>query len=217
MVRMAAVALAAASVVLLSGCVPTTSAPPGGSAEENLALVREVQLDAQWTNLDLPAEQRPADVGYEVVAIDEWAERVAACMTAKGYRNFEARGGNLQIGKSATFSEEVSEAIDFFECRSAFQRELSIASGINAEQREYLYDYYQESLVPCLELAGVRVESAPTRAAFAATGEGIGWNPYLALDGFSFGEVSVDAETLERCPSFPKDAVFDPWRLESSG
>lgn len=212
-----AASLLAAAIMTLAGCVPTTTAPSAGDRDSELAHIREVQLDAQWTNLGFPAADRPADNGFEVVAIEDWARRVAGCMTSAGYENFHAVGGTLQIGKSDPVSEPRAEEIDFFECRSAFQRDLGLEVGLTVEQRDYLYDYYQETLVPCLELAGVRIENAPTREQFAAMGDGMGWNPYYALDTLSFAEVSVDARLLVQCPSFPKDAIFDPWRVSSSG
>lgn len=199
--------------LLLSSCVSTTSVPSGAELDE----VRAAQLDAQWANLDLPDERRPVDTGFEVVAIEDWAHQVASCMKSAGYTNFEDRGGTLQIGKSDPISEPVSESIDFFECRSAYQRDLTLGTALTRDQRDFLYDYYQQSLVPCLELAGVRVDDAPTREWFAQTGEGMGWNPYYAMDTFSFGEVVADDELLATCPSFPKGEIFDPWRVSDDG
>jgi len=211
------VAAGAGVLVILTGCVPTTSAPPVGDRSGELAHIREVQLDAQWSNLGFAEADRPPDTGFEVVAIEDWARRVAGCMTAAGYENFRAVGGTLQIGKSDPVSEPRAEAIDFFECRAAFQRDLGMDASLTVAQRDYLYDYYQETLVPCLELAGVRIDNAPTREQFAATGAGVGWNPYYALDTSSFGEVSVDGELLAQCPSFPKDPIFDAWRVIPNG
>lgn len=179
--------------------------------------VRAAQLDVQWERLDLPDELRPNEEQFEVVPGAEWATRVAACMTEAGYENYGAVDGRVQVGKASTLSEPRAESLDFFECRVLFQRDLSEGAELNREQRDYLYDYYLESLVPCLELQGVRVEDPPTREEFAATGIGIGWNPYYAMDALSFGEVVADDALLLACPSFPKDARFDEWRISASG
>lgn len=218
MARMAALAAAAvvatAAAMLLAGCVPTKPVPAALSGDGGLDQVRADQLDAQWSNMGLPADQRPPDTGYEVVAVGDWARKVAGCMATAGYENFEAVGGTLQIGKSDPRSEQVSESIDFFECRAAFQRDVELPSVMTTEQRYFLYDYYRETLVPCLELAGVEVEAAPTRDQFAQNTDGVAWNPYYVMDAVSFGSRAIDPALLRQCPSFPKGEVFDPWRIE---
>ena len=203
---------AAASMVLLGGCVATTEIPAGGMSRSELLEVRAAQLDVAWERLDLPDELRPAEREFTVVPGDEWAARVAGCMTAAGYENYEAVDGRIQVGKASTLSEPSGEKLDFYECRVLFQSDPADGAELNREQRDYLYDYYLTSLVPCLELQGVHIEDPPTREEFAETGVGVGWNPYYAMDALSFGEVVADDALLAACPSFPGDSRFDDWR-----
>ena len=212
MTRALAVGAAAASMVLLGGCVTTSQLPEGGMSRDELLIVRAAQLDVAWERLDLPDEIRPAEQGFTVVPSDEWAQRVAGCMSDAGYDNYGVRDQRLQIGKASSLSEPRTEAIDFFVCRALFQRDLTDGVELNRGQRDYLYDYYLTSLVPCLELQGVQIEDSPTRDEFAASGVGIGWNPYYAMDALSFGEVVADDALLAACPSFPSDSRFDDWR-----
>lgn len=53
---------------------------------------------------------------------------------------------------------------------------------LNKAQADYLYDYYVERLIPCLESIGMTVGEAPRRVEFTRLPYGaLGWSPYLVM------------------------------------
>jgi len=47
-------------------------------------------------------------------------------------------------------------------------------------QQDYLYDYYQRWVVPCIMLNGYALAQAPTREEFH--NDWAGWNPYYSIE-----------------------------------
>lgn len=71
----------------------------------------------------------------------------------------------------------------------------------SAAQLDYVYDYFQDSLVPCLQLQGLNVGYAPSRAEFATAAGWIMWDPYSELGAAV--PPSRSEEIRSRCPEYP--------------
>jgi hypothetical protein len=70
---------------------------------------------------------------------------------------------------------------------------------LNAAQLDYLYDYYLESLIPCLEVNGIHIRTVQTRKQFLDRAGG--WNPYVSNGGALLGGTGRIAA---KCPAYPE-------------
>lgn len=75
------------------------------------------------------------------------------------------------------------------------------AGYFSTAQLDYLYDYYQDTLVPCLQLQGLDVGFAPSRSEFASVAGWVSWDPYSELGAAV--PPSRSAEIRSRCPGYP--------------
>jgi hypothetical protein len=69
---------------------------------------------------------------------------------------------------------------------------------LNSAQAEYAYDYFQQTLIPCLALRGIEVRDAPTRETYFA--EFGWWNPYWSIDPKLLNGSLADRDLLTACP-----------------
>jgi hypothetical protein len=205
-VRRAGVALAL--ILALTGCSTVAAPAPGLSADEKDA-VRRQQTEGLWAATGLNPDHRPASPPVTVVSVQDWAPAYVACMNAAGLDNYTVapEGGvrivDLELAAERTALERLSDYL----CRMSFEVEGQFDHRYNGAQIDYLYDYFRESLVPCLAVEGFEVSSVPTRGEFA---RGIGsWHPYLALrDDLRLALLS-DSSFLLRCPPMPP-GIDDP-------
>ena len=189
-----AVAVVAASIVLLSGCAEPRHAPPSGLSAEEFAEYNDYVGQRMWQFTGLPESLRP-EVTPEIVEPDEWTERLGACD---------------DMAAVATAAGEQAAIISEYECRMSYQLTPGVLSLLNEAQLDYLYDYYQRTLVPCLRIRGVEVPEVLTRDEAVDVGRfgAYPWNPYGAMSDFTRDDVR-DSATWAACPPFPPDAVFD--------
>lgn len=182
----------------LSGCV--TSAPEPGLSEAESAEIRTQLSDSLWESTGLPTDRRPPDPASTAVSIDEWAATIVACMRDAGYTNYAVASGG---GYTSEGNPDDGELIAGFVCRLSVTIDYGDSAYLNHAQRDYLYDYYQRNLVPCLANHGISVSEAPTRAEFQ---ELLGaWNPYYAVPNAQQGRMFSDEELKAECSFYPPD------------
>ena len=191
--RLRVAAIVAATALLLTGCVQSRPLPPTPTDAELAQLNSRVQ-DIQWQYLGFTPDAPRPDVDFvRYVAPDDTADTYAACMTDAGFPDYDPY---------ATANDNVGQTRALFVCISEYPLEPRYYNLLTTGQLEFLYDYYQEAVVPCLTGAGVEVGTVPTREQFSKPLQGGGaylWDPWQGLG--DLGQQEFLSLSL-RCPDY---------------
>ena len=197
--------------LLLTGCVTEREMPPPiGDAE--LQSYLEDRLDAAWLNTRLDGTVERPDSGTATL-VDRYrdpatVQRQADCVSGLGDTDWIIAEGNTGPTFLAADGSRVdlSLQLGWYRCLAAYPTSPASVVTLSAAQLAYLYDYYQEWVIPCLTLEGYSVLFVPSRVDYIASG-GIGWIPYYALGpGLSGDDPYADSsspgffiELADRC------------------
>lgn len=200
-------ALAALLVLLaLTGCVQATHPPSSGFTDEQ-SMARALEYaDALYPD-GLPD-------GYTVTIVEpqDLGDAIVGCLAERGFDNYSAIGDGVLWEGNDAVSEAEGQAWNL--CSTVWQADPADTGALNEQQLGYLYDYYRESVVPCLAMAGITLPDPPTRAQFIASG-GI-WQPVLPQSetyvsgGFDLGSSpwvrsTPGGDLMARCPTWPPE------------
>jgi len=192
----------AACALLLAGC-SAVAAPPAGMTDAQLDDYYELQADVLWRNTLLPDDLRPPDRPAQVVTLEQRSKLIADCMNAAGFDNYTDRRGVLVVSSESKPEEDArAEKLAFYVCRSGLRVPEQEASLLNPAQSDYLYDYYEQVLVPCLAVKGITTvqSDTPTRAQYIE--QDSRWNPYLSVAEDAWPRLA-DGAILRDCPPEP--------------
>jgi hypothetical protein len=194
---------------LLVGCAPTPL-PPGPTAADIERYYAQA-ADELWESFDLPDDiARPVVERAGAVPGLEWVPTVVTCMREAGYDNYSSQGGGMTSTGTAD-GPPLEEQLALYTCQTRFPFAAEPEQLFTVGQRAYVYDYYVEFLVPCLEFRGHTVVEAPSRDDFLSrTGF---WSPYYEI-GLGEDSVVLTAEEVDNavelrasleaeCPSMP--------------
>jgi hypothetical protein len=185
-------ALAALLLVLLTACVPTRALPPQPTGDELDELIA-LELDLQWQFLGLtPDSPRPTVPQVRLVADDEAEDVHRQCILDAGYDSY----GTATAANASNF-----ERLALYVCVAQYPVAPSNLNLFSEEQLNYLYDYFESTVIPCLRAADVPVEDIPSRQEYieGSRGKVYAWTPYGAL-----GNTSLDRYVVtEKCPAYP--------------
>lgn len=186
-------AACALGALLLAGCATAHPEPLTGLTPDEEAQYAQ-SFALQWTGIELDDPPQVEIVSY--LSSDEWGAAVSGCMNAEGYDNYVASADGFFF--PARDDGDSAEALALYTCIGRYPVEGDFSAYANRAQLEFLYDYFQDSLIPCIESNGLDVpNTAPTRAQFVAFTVVPRWHPYNAM------EVRPPLEVLERCPASP--------------
>lgn len=182
----------AAAALLLAGCsaAPLVEPPTGLSDEEELLYAQSFALE--WSGIPSSGIESVAVISYVPPA--GWGTAVAGCMNAAGYPDYAATAAGMAYPLRETDAE--TEAL--YVCIARYPVRSDFSAYANTAQLGYIYDYFRDSLVPCLALEGYIVPGeAPSREQFTALTVQPRWNPYNALPE------SPPQSVRDRCPASP--------------
>jgi hypothetical protein len=188
--------VAVALLVVLAGCSATSAPAPGLSASERRA-AQQLMSDGYWEFSGLPDDQRPAATPVTLVSAEEWPERFVKCMNDAGFDSYQVIDGGYSTYTDGSTPHE-AEALATYECSTSFWVE---DGWYNTAQQNYLYDYFEQMLVPCLALHGGEVWGAPSREKFIA--EQGNWHPYFAIRKQDQERIVADKTVPVDCPPVP--------------
>ncbi|MDO7881690.1 hypothetical protein [Antiquaquibacter soli] len=174
--RFLAVGLAA--VVLLAGCTLYRPLPEPLGSDEIRELVQQ-QRREYWAEL-APGEPYPEVEVVDVLPADEAWPRVMECVDALEIPGVSRSGGGLQVVEGA---DQHALEVAIFRCYEAYPPDYSdptVWGFLSEDEREYLWQYFDGFLVPCLILHGYSVHGMPGRESFLAS-EYLAWEPYGTL------------------------------------
>jgi len=189
-VRMAVVALVA---LTLSGCV---AVPPPGPSAGAIADHRAEILEKTWANTGLSGDAPTATPRTPSTEM-EWVEAITGCLTDNGVAasgwSFGSDEGYALLSESGGDVDDPAAQRVFYVCVASIAAPRETDDVLSDEQLDYIYDYYQEWLVPCVIMQGYRLSAVPTRTEFKALGGE--WRPFYSVDISISG---ADYEELER-------------------
>jgi hypothetical protein len=194
-------------LVALTGC-STATAPAEGLDDAGLAELKQYASDLNWAFTGLPDSERPAPLAATVVSPENWTTAYVTCMNAEGFDNYESFGdGSFTVGDGSFTDPPDAEVIAQYRCNLAIEVEGQYDGMMNVDQLAYVYDYYQEVLVPCLETRGYHVQDPPTREEFVRTWGG--FHPYYSVAPNEQHQFIADSRVPQLCPPMPA-GVADP-------
>jgi hypothetical protein len=200
-----AVAAAAASLLLLSGCTPAPELPEPITLAEAKARVDE--QNRQWWDSMFPDEPMPVVEPVEYLDVNDPGTKAIDCM-----RDSDIAG--LVFGADASWSivdgdagtmEEVSRAQ--FVCALKYPYDLSdpAAMGmLSKAELAWIWTYNQKRLVPCLQSLGYTVINRTSDYT-----ENSYWIPYYEMAPIPRSNEEWARIDL-RCPPSPVGPLFRP-------
>ena len=190
----------AALVIALTGCA-TVSAPEPGFSDEEWADVVRVQGDLTWEYFGFPAELRPPDPPMEFVSREEFSAKFAGCMNDAGFDNYLADGS---VVTSEDGTQTDAELMANYDCSMRIVVRSEDSGMLNAAERDYWYDYFEQWLVPCLRDHGIELFDAQSREKFH---ESYGWwNPYVSVRETDRERINTDEQLYADCSPVPPGA-----------
>lgn len=179
--------------LLLTGCADQLTAPPSGLSKAELSAYQSAVTDRMWGFTGLDESLRPE---VDVVTLDlaDWVVAMEAC-------------NDEYVVDDPEMQTEL--AVAQYACRARYQQSAEQLGLLNTAQLDYLYDYYQDRLIPCIRTRGLHVPDVPSRAEAVDVGQfgSYPWNPYNGIVNFTREDLE-DVLTWRLCPAFPPDAVF---------
>jgi len=188
--------VALAVLLALTGCSAVAMPEPGLSEAER-EIVQQQTRDNYWAVTGLPDEQRPAATPMTVVPSEEWPTRFVECMNAQGFANYAVAGDGYST-YTIESEDPTVEALASYVCSTSFWTDYG---WFNTAQLDYLYDYYEQTLVPCLAVHNAQIWGAPSREKFYA--QGGGWHPYFNFPKKDQERIFADEALPDECPPVP--------------
>lgn len=187
-------------LALLSGCATAyPSTVPAALVEAE----RQRILDLSWQNLGL-AEPAPRPTP-SVTPLAEDADWVAAwgdCVSSSG-TDPQGWGFGSDTGFDFRGQRDYDDRtlLAFYTCAASLPLVPFAAEELRTPaQVDYLYDYYQSWLVPCLETHGYHVSAVPTNEQFV--NGAASWSP---LDEITLLDLVSAGSLLRNCGYDPAD------------
>lgn len=158
------------AALLLAGCT-TQVAHPSPLTEQELAQYVQTEQDSRWFYSDRSTQTRPR-VDAVLIHLDEVGGPYNDCI----------------------LDDEVSDTT----CHLTYIYYPHEVGYFSASELGYLYDYFTDELVPCLEAQGLQIAQVPTRQQFAGSAGFVSWDPYAEVNG------PVPALVMQQCPAEPR-------------
>lgn len=211
--RLAAAASVAIMLLTLSGCIthePDPSFPGGEAVPVVLPLSDEtreskyeefVQLEIERLQGMHPHVAVPDTTRIRFVEPGEWASALAECLRSEGFEATVHQDGGIRLGPIPREQNE-AQALAYFSCAVSYPVDPRYSVPLNESQLAYLYRYYVQRLVPCLEAEGYAISNPPTWQRFLETyGATSPWSPYSdVLENVEQRWIVIN----ELCPQHPE-------------
>ena len=180
-----------ALALALAGCSIEGEAirPP---TDADLAKLNEYVNDLQWGGLQFSPDSPRPTVEFERYVDPDLAEATySECMEESGYVDWQEQ--NL----TALGGAPVAERLALYTCITRFPIHPGYYGLYTPGQLDAIYDFYRDSLVPCISASGIDLGDVPTREVFVASGFFDRWSPYGRNFDISDHEL---AALYARCP-----------------
>lgn len=191
--RLATAVVVVATAGALGGCSLAGEQIAEPTSTELAAMTAQVN-DIQWQNLQFsPDSPRPTVEFSRFIEPDQTDAVYTACMEEAGYIGWE------QVIFNSLGGPPAAERLDLYECVSRFPVHPAYYGIHTTAQLDAIYDFYRDSLVPCLRGAGLEITGVPTRDEFVKSEFLYTWSPYA--QNFDIPD-TVLSGVYEQCPDF---------------
>lgn len=198
------VLLAAVLTVVASAC----STGPAGAANESSA---PVLGSSDATTEPGPPESTSSDF-VRFVTVEEAAPVWVECIRAEGFPVSLLPGNGVGYQDVPPAQGEAATAAGDL-CMRRFPVDPLYLEPFNAAQLDFLYDFYTEESIPCLEGLGFTDFAPPARETFASTyGGQETWTPFGDITDEQMAVTGLGIEQAEQqCPQAPpSDQLYSP-------
>ena len=209
--RFRALPILLVTALSLTGCVSAREVPPP-ITDAALQTYLEKRLDAAWLNTGLDGiVQRPQSDPAALVENFRKSDEESGFAQCVGLAGLSALSFDEQNGgPSFWFSEgdkgEAAFQLALYSCFADNPSTFGIGDMmLTEEELAFLYQYYQEWIVPCLESKGYNVGQPPTWEEFSEQSFYV-WVPYNAIspsvaeDPYGFGlSREQSLELVDQC------------------
>lgn len=171
--------------------------PDGTSA----TVSRDDLLDALWEIADLEGERPEVELVREV-GDEDWSAVQTECLTEAGFPpsvdSAEAVGWEIPAEQADAF------ALADYTCQAQYPRKMEYLQPYSIDQLDLIYEWMNETTVPCLAAQGYDVARVPSLESFRASysPEGGFWTPDSEVPG------GVPYAVQEMCPHVPPQEVL---------
>lgn len=169
----------------------------GGHAEytweDFVQIEREMSGLTTWPEVDR----------IRFVSQEDWPTEQAHCLSAQGFPTTVQNDGFTTNG--VTEQQEAFDEASYI-CRLQYPMDLKYAQAFSRTQLRTIYDYYRDSLIPCLQDMGFEAAPLPSEETYV---EGVAsgtsnWSPY---DAINLGAANTQ-KLHETCPAMPSEDVL---------
>lgn len=172
--------------------------PPDGTSA---TVSRDDLLDALWEIADLEGERPDVDLIREV-GDEDWSAVQTECLTEAGFPPFVDNGD--VVGWEGTAEQADAFALADYTCQAQYPRKMEYLQPYSVDQLDLIYDWMNETTIPCLAAQGYDVPPVPSLESFRASysPEGGFWTPDSEVPG------GVPYAVQEICPHLPPQDVL---------
>jgi hypothetical protein len=201
--------LVMAAFVGLAGCSAVVSPPPSPTTDDFDDLLQQ-RLDAVWRETKLDDTARPPIGAGAILSQFAAGHAFSNCMQSLGWPEYYSHdtGYGYRALQLATSDEE---RLNWYECFAEYPVDGEFGFSSIA-QYDYVYDYYRDSLIPCLLSHGYALPRAPDRMEFRTTWfewsdplSPYVWNPYYEVPGYGSTQ---PLPVMLFCPPAPRGQHF---------
>ena len=190
--------IAGAAVLLLSSCVatgPTLPTPDPLSAADAERLIEEhLKYYADEARIADPTVKVPHVARVRFVDPSDSPTVLAECLRSEGFEAAAEPDGGLSVGYPE--EQHAAFALALYVCNAKYPPHPKYLAPLNESQREFVYDFLVNELVPCIEKAGFDVGEIPSLQAYLTdAGTPREWVP--------MAEVSAPGWLQYRCEQAP--------------
>ena len=177
-----AASIAVVSLLALVGCAGTDPHPVALGTEQQVRLYERANT-AAWGALSAEGAAGESP-DLRVVAISDgsrWTGNMSGCLENRGVVSFQvAEDGTVTL--SRLDQDNGFGKLSIFICHAQYPRHQDLSLFLSPSQASVLYDYYVDSLQPCLLTKGHEIATPPTRKHFLEqVSTSARWSPYIAI------------------------------------
>lgn len=170
---------------------PTPAATRLGSVTDDLW---------QMVRSRFPDAQRPAVQLIRFASPAEMPSLQVDCLHEEGFPDVTLTPDAGVVVKGIPAEQQEALAIAQYSCGVKYQIEPEYTDALTAVELSTLYDYYKDSLIPCLTSQGFSVVDVPSKSTFIDNYASTGWTPYVSVASASQQNWY---DLNEACPQWP--------------
>ena len=156
----------------------------------DMAARRIESLDSERISYGLGPMEYPALVRW--VAREEVASVMVPCLASKGFVVTAAAGGTGVRGPVPS-SQNQAFGLATIECRAMYSVEPRLDAPPSEAQKALVYEYWSDSVIPCVRGRGLTMADLPTRETWLADPQ--------PMEDYPFGNAEVEAACPYNVPS----------------